>query len=78
MKAPNMNIEQLFQKYLDTHTANIESGYSALEVAGVLVSHGLMLYKTVLSDQDYNSMVDTISNSRYSVSSIPVKQRNLQ
>lgn len=63
----DQNMEQLFQKYLQMHISNLTEGYSALEVAGVIASQALMLYKTVLSDQDYNSMVKCIFDTRHTV-----------
>ena len=57
-------MEKLYQEYLTIHTTNIQAGHDPLEVAGILVAHALSIYKTVLSKEDYESIVDTISDSR--------------
>ena len=38
--------------------------HSPTEVAGVLVTQGLTLYKTFLSEEDYKSIVTAIVNSQ--------------
>lgn len=48
----------------------IESGTNPLAIAAILSSISLQMYKTVLSDSDYNAMVDFISESRDKIQSI--------
>lgn len=42
-------------------------GYSSLELAAIMSTAGLSLYRTSLNDNDYNLMVDSISESRYQI-----------
>lgn len=71
------SIEELYQMYWETHIAAMEQGHSPLEIAATIISQGLVLYKTTLSDKDYHSMVDNISNLRDSVKQLNFDQRRL-
>jgi hypothetical protein len=42
----------------------ISDGLSPIQVAPLLVKLGLSIYKTCLSDEDYQKMVDFISDNR--------------
>lgn len=57
-------LEDLYHQYWKIHSDLIESGYTPLQVAGVLSAHAMTIYKTLLSEDEYNSIVDTISDSR--------------
>jgi hypothetical protein len=41
--------------------------YGAMEVAAIMMTQALTIYKSAMSEQDYNSMVDSISDSRNKV-----------
>jgi hypothetical protein len=36
-------------------------------IAGILTAHALIIYKTILSEDDFDSMVDSISDTRHKV-----------
>jgi hypothetical protein len=42
----------------------LSAEYDPLVIAGVLAAQALTIYKTVLSDSEYESMVDRISDTR--------------
>lgn len=42
----------------------LDEGFNAIEIAGVLQANALMIYKTVLSNNDYQKMVDKIWNQK--------------
>jgi hypothetical protein len=42
----------------------IDKEHSPMEIAAILVAQALTLYKTVLDEDEYNGMVDSISDSR--------------
>jgi len=65
----NDNLEAIYQQTWKLIT-ELSAKHSPSEVAGVLIAQGLTLYKTFLPEQDYNSMVDAISNSRDQVKTI--------
>lgn len=50
--------------------------YGVLETASVMSAIALVIYKTVLPADDFNSLMDTISESRDQVKKLDV-QRNL-
>ena len=41
-----------------------EEGYSPMAMAAVFTVMGLQIYRTTMSDQDFNDMMDNISASR--------------
>jgi hypothetical protein len=55
--------EELYGKYIKFTEVMLEE-YDSLEIAGIMVSQALSIYRTVLSEGDYNQMVDNISDSR--------------
>tara|TARA_B100001057_G_scaffold120359_1_gene118994 strand:+ start:2915 stop:3181 length:267 start_codon:yes stop_codon:yes gene_type:complete len=46
----------------------MDEGNSPELVAGVLAACSLSIYKSILKDDDYQAMIDEISNSRDSIS----------
>jgi hypothetical protein len=59
-------IEDLYSKYL-TFADAMAAEYSAMEIAAVMMAQALSIYKTTLSEEDYNNIVDVMSISRDSV-----------
>ncbi len=76
MKAfgPNMSLtdkqaqstEDLYMKYLQFGGIMLED-YDAMEIAGVMVTQGLSLYKTCMNEEDYQKMVKNIYDRRNEV-----------
>jgi len=57
----------------------LREGMSPIEVAPLLIKVGLELYKTVLSDEDYDNMVDFISENRNEVKDLTdITTRSIQ
>lgn len=68
-------IESLYTKVLQFVDAmSIE--HSAFEIAAVMSSLSLSIYKSTLSEEDFHRMVDTISSSRDRV--IMIRSGNTQ
>lgn len=63
-------LDDLYHAYWEVHNQKIGE-YSPLEVAAILMTQSLTIYKTVLSEEDYNKMVDDISRMRGQVKEIP-------
>jgi hypothetical protein len=42
----------------------VGAGYSSMEIGAIMTRVALQIYKTSLSEQDYQKMVDFISSSR--------------
>ena len=64
------NLEALYYKFWDMNSKLIAEGFHPLEIAGILTAQALALYKTVLSDDEFESIVDSISESRDRVQKI--------
>jgi hypothetical protein len=58
------SLEDLYHQYWKIHNDLIESGYTPLQIAGVLSAHAMTIYKTILSEDEFNLIIDSISNSR--------------
>jgi len=59
-------IEQLYSNYLE-FTDHMVGQFGHLEVAGVMMAQALSIYKTAMSEDDYNRIVDSISSMRSQV-----------
>jgi hypothetical protein len=55
---------EAYQEYMLTTDNLLGKGVTALELAPIMVKLGLEIYKTIMSDEDYNRMVDFISDNR--------------
>jgi hypothetical protein len=58
----NRHVE-LYKKYMAFHEVMLEE-YEPLEIAAVISVQALSFYKTVLPDEDYQKIVDAISDRR--------------
>jgi len=56
-------LEELYVKQLK-FTDDLCADYKPMEVAAILMAQALSIYRSGLSEEEYNSMVDTISSSR--------------
>jgi hypothetical protein len=54
---------ELYSNYMK-FTETMSEKYDALAIAGILTAQALSIYRTVLSEEDYNQMIDNISDSR--------------
>ena len=59
-------IEDLYAKYLQFTSVMLEE-YKDIEIAGVMVTQALSMYKTVLPEEDYQRMVKSIYERRNDV-----------
>jgi hypothetical protein len=66
----NNGLDELYHSYWEMHNEKMGS-YNPLEIAAILMTQSLTIYKTVLDKDDYNKMVDDISNLRDRVKEIP-------
>ena len=57
-------LENLYQDYWTFHTTMIDKDHSPLAIAAILMTQALSIYKTVLEEDEYNSIVDSISDKR--------------
>ena len=61
-----VDIDNLYYDYFEIH-CQMMAKYPPLAVAAVLMAQSLSIYKTVLSESDYDQMVDSVSDSRSKV-----------
>ena len=59
-----LTVEELYAHMHHQVGTLIMNGNESLEVAAILTSVALSMYKTTLNEQDFNRMVDTISDMR--------------
>ena len=62
------SIEDLYAKYLQFTSVMLED-YKDIEIAGIMVTQALSMYKTVLPEEDYQRMVKNIYERRNDVKS---------
>lgn len=58
------NLENLYQDYWAFHAQMIDKDHSPVAIAAILVAQALSIYKTVLEPEEYEQMIDSISESR--------------
>jgi len=63
-------IEKLYKQYMEYHCENILSGHSNLAIAGILLSQALSIYRSSLSADDYDKMIDFIVDHKDEVKKI--------
>ena len=56
-------LQELYSKNL-AFVDDLCGEYGAMEVAAIMMTQALTIYKSAMSEQDYNNMVDNISASR--------------
>jgi len=61
-------IEDLYAKYLQFTSVMLED-YQDIEIAGVMITQALSMYRTVLPEEDYQRMVKSIYERRNDVKS---------
>jgi hypothetical protein len=70
------SIDELYQEYWIIHSAMIDKGHGPLEIAAILIAQSMSIYKTVLANEEYDKMVDSISDMRYNVKELTLDQGN--
>jgi hypothetical protein len=56
-------LEDLYSKFLK-FADDMAGEYGAMEVAAIMMTQALTIYKSAMNEEDYNNMVDSISASR--------------
>lgn len=67
-------LDDLYQEYWTIHAKMIDKNISPVAIAGVLVAQALTIYKTVLSEVEYESMCESIYNSKHIVKQLDPSQ----
>lgn len=67
------DLQNLYDNYLH-FTDQMVGEHSAMAVAGIMLAQALSIYKTALSPEEYNQMVDNISDMRDEVKTFDFKR----
>lgn len=62
----NDGLTDLYNKYL-IFADQMATDHNALEIAAVMMTQALSIYKTTLSAEEFDNIVDVMSSSRESV-----------
>jgi len=57
---------EIYKKYMAFHQVMLEE-YDAIEIAAIMTVQALSFYRTVMSEEDYLKMVDSIYKNRFNV-----------
>ena len=63
MDISDKKLEQLYSNFLE-FADHMCGEYGAMEVAAIMMTQALSIYKSALSEDDYHRMVDNISSMR--------------
>lgn len=71
--------EQLYSELMDfVAEKTITDGHSGLEIAAVLAAQALTIYKTILSESEFNEIMLEIYNSRDRIRKLDVPDITIQ
>ena len=69
---------QLRERVLEAVLAELQAGLTPLEIAAILNTVGLSIYRTVLDDTEYHRVTDAMHDSRDLIGSLaPLSERRL-
>jgi hypothetical protein len=57
-------LEELYEEYLSLTAKLVSKGVPTLGIAGVMMAQAMSMYKTALSPNEYDMIIDSISDSR--------------
>ena len=63
------SIEDLYAKYLQFTGVMLED-YQDIEIAGIMITQALSMYRTVLLEEDYQRMVKSIYERRNDIKTL--------
>jgi hypothetical protein len=63
-------LEDLYFDITEYVSEKIKDGYDSLEISALLVRIGLEIYKTTMDQEDFDKMVDFISENRHHINSL--------
>jgi hypothetical protein len=55
--------EELYNKYMAFNQVMLEE-YDPIEIAAIMIVQGLTFYRTVMTEEDYQKIVDSIYNNK--------------
>ena len=61
------NLEQLYSDYMNIHYKNMLDGYSNLAIAGILMAQALTIYRSVLTAEEYDQLLEFVVENKDNV-----------
>lgn len=68
---------QLYKSFLDLTDKSLGEGYSGLEIAPILIKLGLEIYKTTLSEEDFEKICSFVYDSRDQINKFNIKDEGI-
>lgn len=63
---PENKEEELYNKYMSFNRVMLEE-YDPIEIAAIMTVQALSFYRTIMSENDYLKMVESIYDNRFNV-----------
>jgi hypothetical protein len=70
-------LEDLYFDITEYVSEKIKDGHDSLEISALLVRIGLEIYKTTMDQEDFDKMVDFISENRHHINSLSQNTTNI-
>lgn len=64
MDDPSQELQEISDRMYQLTGKLIEEGQKPFAIAAIYIMIAMQIYRTMMSDEDYNQMVDTISANR--------------
>jgi len=64
MEDPSQELHEISDRMYELTGKLIEEGQRPFAIAAIYIMIAMQIYKTMMSEEDYNQMVDTISANR--------------
>ncbi len=70
----SQDLEKLYQELWEFSGTKLDEGQKPMAIAGVMIAQALSIYKTLLNEEEFNLMMDSISESRDKVKKLSHKE----
>lgn len=67
------SMDSVYQQYWSFHSQMMDK-HDVMEIAAIIVTQGMMMYKTILDPEEYDAMATAIYNSRDTVQKLTQDQ----
>jgi hypothetical protein len=67
-------MERIYNDFFELVNTKLAAGQDPLEIAAVMTAISMSIYRTVLEDDDYQRMIDSVSGSRDRIRPIQTQQ----
>lgn len=67
-------MERIYNDFFTLVNSELAAGQDPLEIAAAMTAISMSIYRTVLEDDDYQRMIDSVSDSRDRIRPIQTQQ----